>query len=85
MGTVVAVTPVDRAGDLMNRKQAIWQLQIVQAVVRRSREQGVDSPELRQRAAELVEWTAEQVDTDVAADQEWLALLRSVRALMEEG
>ena len=68
----------------MNRKQATWQLQIVQAVLRRSREQGVDSPELRQRAAELVEWTSEQVDPDVAADEEWLALLQSVRESVEE-
>jgi hypothetical protein len=44
----------------------------------------VDSPELRQRAAELVEWTSEQVDPDVAADEEWLGLLQSVRDSVEE-
>jgi hypothetical protein len=65
----------------MNRRQAIWQLLLVRAVIRRSREQGQLEPELRERAKAIVESTATEMATD--GDGEWTELLAAIRAELE--
>lgn len=62
----------------MNRRQAIWQLRLVRAVMRRLREDGAIHPELRQRALQIVEQTAIEIESDV--DSEWAELLAATRA-----
>jgi hypothetical protein len=62
------------------------QLRIVQAVLHQSRQQGLLNPELRQRAADLVEKTAVEIEPEAASktDADWLALLESVRGSVAE-
>jgi hypothetical protein len=46
--------------------------------MRRSREDGAIHPELRQRALQIVEQTAIEIESDV--DDEWAELLAATRA-----
>ena len=62
----------------MNRRQAIWQLKLVRAVIRRAREGGSLHPEIRRRAAEIVEQTAIEIEPD--ENGEWAQLLAAARA-----
>ena len=62
----------------MDRNRAILQLALVKAVLRGAREKDGVSAELRQRASEIVERTAIEVDPE--ADNELAELLADVRA-----
>ncbi|HET6745278.1 MAG TPA: hypothetical protein VFH90_05430 [Candidatus Limnocylindria bacterium] len=62
----------------MDRKRAKLQLSLVRAVVRGARMRGSLSPELRQRAAEIVEHTA--IDIRPEADGDLADLLAAVKA-----
>ena len=66
----------------MNQKKAMLQLQIVAAVLRQARDRGQLGVELRQRAAALVESTARGIEPGAENDHEWVAVLKSVRALL---
>ena len=62
----------------MDRNRAILQLALVRAVLRGARKKGGVSEELRQRASEIVERTAIEVEPE--ADGELAELLAAVRA-----
>ena len=61
----------------MNRRRAIWQLLLVRAVMRRSRQDGPIEPELRERALQIVDQTAFAIEPDV--NGEWAELLAATR------
>ena len=65
-------------GDAVDRNRAILQLALVQAVLRGARKRGSVSAELRQRASEIVERTAIEVEPE--ADGELAELLAAARA-----
>ena len=65
-------------GDAVDRNRAILQLALVRAVVRGARKKGGLSAELQQRASEIVERTAIEVEPE--ADNELAELLAAVRA-----
>ena len=62
----------------MDRNRARLQLALVRAVVRGARKKGNLSPELMQRAAEIVEHTA--IDIRPEVDEELASLLAAVKA-----
>ena len=62
----------------MERNRAKLQLALVRAVVRGARKRGNLSPELRQRATEIVDHTA--FDIRPEADEELANLLAAVKA-----
>lgn len=62
----------------MDRNRAMLQLALVRAVVRGARQQGSLSPELRQRATEIVADTAIAIQPE--ADEELLELVAAVTA-----
>jgi hypothetical protein len=66
----------------VNQKKAIMQLRIVAAVLRQARDRGQLDAELRERAAALVKRTVRDVEPAAAHDDDWVALLESVRALV---
>jgi hypothetical protein len=65
----------------MNRRQAILQLKLVRAVIRRARELGGVHPDVRRRAQEIVGQTALEIEPEV--NGEWAALLEDTRADVE--
>ena len=62
----------------MDRKRAILQLALVRAVLRGAHKKGGVSEELRQRASDIVERTAIEVEPE--ADSELAELLAAMRA-----
>jgi hypothetical protein len=76
------IAPALPQGDPVNQKKAMLQLRIVAAVLRQARDRGQLGPELRERAAVLVETTVRQVEPAAEHDDEWVALVESVRTLV---
>ena len=68
----------------MERRKALLQLRIVQSVLRREREGGGVSLALRQRAADVVQMATHQVHPAILEDEEWAAVLESIRSLMAD-
>lgn len=62
----------------MDQNRAKLQLALVRAVLQGARKRGTLSPEMRQRATEIVETTAIAVEPET--DGEWAELLAAIRA-----
>jgi hypothetical protein len=62
----------------VDRNRAMLQLALVRAVLQGARRRGSLSPEMRERASEIVEMTAIAIEPET--DREWAELLAAVRA-----
>jgi hypothetical protein len=62
----------------VDQKRAMLQLALVRAVLQGARRRGTLSPQMRQRASEIVETTAIAIEPET--DAEWARLLAAVRA-----